>query len=232
MPTTLPPRPPLLKLPLYAAGALVLCLIGTIAGAQPNNNSGATTTIYTCVDSQGRQLTSDRPIVECIDREQREFGRSGTLRRVIPPAQTAAEKQAEETRARQAAVEAQRQRNIELRDQALIDRYPNKAAHEAGRQEALSQSQLVVDTAEEHIANLTQARQDLDSKMEPYRDDPSKAPARLRRAIDDNDQQMQVQRSLIASQESQRARINELFDQQAERLQPLWQARAAAARPQ
>ena len=27
--------------------------------------------IYTCVDAQGRRLTSDRPIVQCADREQR-----------------------------------------------------------------------------------------------------------------------------------------------------------------
>lgn len=225
---TLPLRPLLLKLPLYA-GALALCLTGALASAQRSDSSGPTTTIYTCVDAQGRQLTSDRPILECIDREQREFGRSGTLRRIIPPAQTAAERQAEETRARQAAVESQRQRNIEQRDQALIDRYPNKAAHEAGRKNALEQSQLIVDSAEEHIATLTESRKDLDSKMEPYLDDPSKAPARLRRSIEDNDQQMQVQRGIIASQQTQRDRINELFDQQAKRLQPLWQARAAAA---
>jgi hypothetical protein len=225
---TLPPRPPLLKLPLLA-GALALCLASGLASAQRGGgDSGATTTIYTCIDAQGRRLTSDRPIMECIDREQREFGRSGTLRRVIPPAQTAAERQEAETRARQAAIEAQRQHDIEQRDQALIDRYPNKAAHEAGRKDALEQSQALIDLAEEHIANLTQSRQDLDTQMEPYHDDPSKAPARLRRALSDNDQQMQVQRGIVASQKAQRANINELFDRQAQRLQPLWQARAAA----
>ena len=28
--------------------------------------------IYTCVDATGRRITSDRPIMSCIDREQRE----------------------------------------------------------------------------------------------------------------------------------------------------------------
>ena len=27
--------------------------------------------IYTCVDAQGRRITSDRPIAACMDREQR-----------------------------------------------------------------------------------------------------------------------------------------------------------------
>ena len=36
--------------------------------------------IYTCVDAKGRRLTSDRPIMECIDREQNELSAGGTVR--------------------------------------------------------------------------------------------------------------------------------------------------------
>ena len=45
--------------------------------------------IYTCVDAQGRRLTADRPIRECIDREQNELNASGTVKRKIGPSLTA-----------------------------------------------------------------------------------------------------------------------------------------------
>jgi hypothetical protein len=52
--------------------------------------------IYTCVDAKGRRITSDRPIIECIDREQRELSPSGTVRRKIGPSLTAMERAAVE----------------------------------------------------------------------------------------------------------------------------------------
>ena len=39
---------------------------------------------YTCVDSKGHKLSSDRPIPECSDREQRVLNKDGSLKRVIP----------------------------------------------------------------------------------------------------------------------------------------------------
>ena len=75
--------------------ALVLVLSGLVAIAMPalaqsagQNRSG----IYTCIDAKGRRITADRPIPECIDREQRELGSSGTVRRVVPPSYTAEER--------------------------------------------------------------------------------------------------------------------------------------------
>ena len=56
--------------------------------------------IYSCVDAAGRRLTADRPILECIDREQRVLGPSGTVQRTVPPSYTAAERAAHEERAR------------------------------------------------------------------------------------------------------------------------------------
>ncbi|MDP1270894.1 DUF4124 domain-containing protein, partial [Klebsiella pneumoniae] len=48
--------------------------------------------IYTCVDASGRRITSDRPITQCLDREQHELTGSGTVKRVIPPSYTAEER--------------------------------------------------------------------------------------------------------------------------------------------
>jgi hypothetical protein len=41
--------------------------------------------VYTCVDAKGQRRSSDRPIAECADREQRVLGPAGTVKRVLPP---------------------------------------------------------------------------------------------------------------------------------------------------
>ena len=76
---------------------LLAGLCGLVAAqAAPAN----TQSIYTCVDKQGRKLTSDRPIPECIDREQRELSPTGTVRRVIGPTLTEHERAAREVERR------------------------------------------------------------------------------------------------------------------------------------
>ena len=89
--------------------------------------------IFTCVDGKGRHITSDRPIPECLDREQRELNPSGTVKRQIPPSQTAEERAAEEVRQRLAAEDQARIAEEKRRDRALLARYPNRASHDAER---------------------------------------------------------------------------------------------------
>ncbi|MDO5624151.1 MAG: DUF4124 domain-containing protein [Pseudomonadota bacterium] len=221
-------------LPVLLTAALASGAAGA-AWAQGAGQKPSVSGIYTCVDAQGRRLTSDRPIMACLDREQRQLNSSGTTLRVIPPTMTVTEREAREARAREAEVERQRALNTQRRDQALITRYPDQAAHEAGRRSALAQSQTVVDAAERRIAELGEERQKLDDEMEFYRKDPSRAPATVRRGIEHNAQAVQEQRRVIAGQQGERDRINAQFDEEAARLAPLWKARveaaAAAGRP-
>ncbi len=59
--------------------------------------------IYSCVDGKGRKITSDRPIAECMDRAQNEMSSQGTVKRVIAPSLTAAERAAAEEKEKAAA---------------------------------------------------------------------------------------------------------------------------------
>ena len=68
---------------------LALSLASGHAWAQPAQQNGS---IYSCIDSTGRRITSDRPIPACLDREQRELGKSGVVKRVVPPSYTAEER--------------------------------------------------------------------------------------------------------------------------------------------
>jgi hypothetical protein len=93
--------------------------------------------IYTCVDGQGRRLSADRPIAECLDREQRELGASGMVRRRLGPALSAEEVALNEQRERLAAEERVRAAEAKQRERALLARYPDRTAHERERARAL-----------------------------------------------------------------------------------------------
>ena len=214
---------PLLTAATLAASAAVLALWAPVASAQP-----ATSSIYTCVDAQGRRITSDRPIMACNDREQRELNRSGTTKRVVGPTLTAKEREAEEARQREADLDCQRARDAIRRDEALLNRYPNQAAHDEGRKKALAQTQVVVNAAQARIDDLKAERKGLDEEMEFYKKDPSKAPAKVRQAIETNAEAIAVQERAIGAQQAERDRINAAFDEQLVRLRQLWQMQSSA----
>jgi Domain of unknown function (DUF4124) len=61
--------------------------------------------IYTCIDGKGNKRTSDRPIPECSDREQRVLNKDGTLKRIEPPTMTPNERAEQEAAKRKEAEE-------------------------------------------------------------------------------------------------------------------------------
>lgn len=201
-----------------------LCALAASAWAQA---PAASPGIYSCTDSRGRTLTADRPIADCADREQREFGPSGTVRRTLEPTYTPREQAEREERARQAAMQASRANEERRRERALLMRYPNPTAHERERSEAMLQIDAVIDAARKRLGELGKERQGIDDEMEFYKKDPSKAPPSLRRKLDDSEQSVAVQNRFIAAQEDEKKRVNARFDEERARLKPLWSANAA-----
>lgn len=180
--------------------------------------------IYTCVDKNGRRITSDRPILECIDREQRQLSGSGTVQRVIPPSPTLEEK-AQAEAARKAAERA-RQREAEevQRDRALVLRYPNQTAHDRARANALEQVDLVIGGLSEREKSLALRVQDLDQQLAAFSAQPNSAPSLLRRQRLDAEAELAQQRRLLQQQRAERDRINTKFNDELARLTKLWQS--------
>ena len=75
---------------------LLLAAAGATHAQQPAGGPG----IYTCTDARGRTITADRPIADCVDREQRELSPSGSVRRKLEPTYTAREQAEREDRER------------------------------------------------------------------------------------------------------------------------------------
>jgi len=191
---------------------------GTAGGAGAASGAG----IYSCVDSRGHTITADRPVPDCIDREQRELNPSGTTRRKLEPTYTPREQAEREERDRQAQMQTARQVEERRRERALLIRYPNAAAHDRERAEALVQIDAVIQAAKKRLGELAEERKRIDEELEFYKSDPTKAPGSIRRKADDNARSAEVQNRFIAEQEDEKKRVNARFDEEQARLKPLW----------
>ncbi len=187
--------------------------------------------IYACTDAKGRHLTSDRPIIECIDREQQVIGPTGQVVRKLGPSLTADEFRAEEEKQRKVREELQRQMDEKRRDRALVTRYPDRATHDRERQKALDVVDGVIATAQTHLAELHAQRRKLDTELEFYGNDLAKAPPALRNQFIGNDRDVAAQEHFIANQEDEKRRINANFDEELSRLNVLWSTAASTATP-
>jgi len=211
-----------------AAAAALLALAATGAGAAEPPPPGG---IYTCVDAKGRRLTADRPIVDCIDREQTEMTQGGMKLRKIGPTLTAAERAAEEEKARRQAEEVARVAEEKRREKALVSRYPNRAMHDKERADALALVDSVSHAALSRTKELQVQRKFLDGEVEFYKLDPSRMPAKLKRQIEEVDKQLATQQRFLADQEVEKVRVNARFDEELARLRVLWAQQQGAPVP-
>ncbi len=195
-----------------AWAALAACLC-SVAQAQA---------IYSCVDAAGRKITADRPIAECIDRPQRQINPSGTVKRVVGPSLTAQERAAQEQKDKAAAEVRAREAEEKRRDRALLLRYPSRAVHDKERAEALDQIDAVIKAASKRTTELAGQRKAIDADFEFYQSDPARAPAALKRRLEENDSSVAVQKRFIADQDAEKKRVNMRFDEELVKLNQLW----------
>jgi hypothetical protein len=183
--------------------------------------------IFTCMDDRGRRLTSDRPIAECTGKEQRVLNRDGSQRSVLPPTLTAEERAAREGRELDAAQARAEQADAVRRDRNLVARFPTEAAHTKSREGALDTVRVATKATELRLRDLAAERKPLTDEAEFYAGKP--LPAKLKTAMDANDAALEAQRSAVANQQSELARINSIYDAELDRLRKLWGGVAAGS---
>jgi hypothetical protein len=161
--------------------------------------------IYSCVDAQGRRISADRPIPECLRQEQRLHNRDGSVRAVAPPL-LSLEEQAQKDQARQQArQQAAAREEVARRDRLLLSRYPDEAAHAQARAATLAPAQRQVDEA--------QAR--LDGQATPGATEGTR----------------QAQRQLLQDRLAERDRLQARLDAELARLRRLWAGAAPGSTP-
>jgi hypothetical protein len=198
--------------------AWVIALAGP-AGAQAPGPSPPQR-IFSCIDANGKKITSDRPIPDCNGKEQRELNPDGSFRRNVPPPPTADEQSDIDQRERKAAADHAAQRDAERRDRNLMQRFPDEAAHNRARAKALDDVANSVRISETRIALLTAERKPLLDEAEFYVG--KSLPSKLKLSLDANDASLEAQKSLVQNQKSEVARINALYDAELVRLRKLW----------
>ncbi|MDB5845251.1 MAG: hypothetical protein JWP79_2561 [Polaromonas sp.] len=178
--------------------------------------------IYSCVDAKGRTLTADRPIPECTDRTQRALSPSGLVKRQIGPSLTAHEQAAQDEKDRRAAELRAREVEERRRDKALLLRYPTPETHDRERAAALLQIDEVIKASNKRRGELADQRKSLGGELEFYARDTSRAPASLKRRLEENEGSASVQQRFIADQEQEKKRVNQRFDEELAKLRQLW----------
>ncbi len=215
---------PLRRLAAAARAALACaaaaCALGWPGPAAAQADSKPIGAIYTCIDDHGRRLTSDRPIVECMAKEQQVLNRDGSLKAVQPPSLTADERAAKEAHDRAAALARAAQADALRRDRNLLARYPNEEAHQRAREAALDTVRLAMKATAARLRELAAERKPLRDEAEFYVGKP--LPLKLRAAIDANDAAADAQREAAATQQAELDRINKLYDAELAHLRKLW----------
>lgn len=200
----------------------VLIVAGSLAALLSGSAIAQTGSIYTCVNAQGRKITSDRPITECLDRNQQEMTSTGTVKRTIGPTLTARERALQEEKDKQAAELRANAAEEKRRDRALLLRYPSRQVHDQERQLALAQVDEVTKAATNRTRELAGQRRLIEQDLEFYKKDIAKAPAALKRRLDENDTAVAVQQRFIVDQDSEKQRVNTRFDEELVKLKQLW----------
>jgi hypothetical protein len=198
----------------------MLALLAQTGAAQADDNRGLSNGIYTCVDAQGRRISSDRPIRECLDREQAELNRDGSVRRKLPPSLTADERAAaDEAARRRQAIESTRN-DAARRDRNLMARYKDETSHNKARESSVELARRLVKSSEQRLKELEQERKTLADEAEFYKG--KDLPQRLKAQFDANSVTSEAQRSLVTTHQAELNRLTAFYDEELARLRKLW----------
>ncbi len=217
---------------LMQIGRVLLMSVALLGWAQAWAATGTSPNaagIYSCMDASGHRITSDRPIADCLDREQRVLNKDGSQRQVVPPRQSPQERLLAEEAAREKERLAQAFQSAVRRDRKLMQRYPNEAAHAKARETALNDVLTSMAKTEKRIKALKTERSGLLAEAEFYKSKPM--PFKLKSELDANNAMLTAQADIVANHAAETKRVNANFDGELARLRKLWAGAAPGTLP-
>lgn len=194
----------LLALPV----ALLLGLAADAGWAQASR-------IYTCKDASGKTITSDRPLPECQDREQRILGKDGTTIQKIDAPLTPEQKAARADELAKKKIEDDKKREQLRKDKALINTYQTVDDLESKRQRALAQVEREARESEKRLVILQKQAEDNRADAEFYKK--KSMPADLKRRLDENEAALRAEKLLLSSKRDEVTQVNLKFDEDKRR---------------
>lgn len=222
-----PKRRTAARRPLLAAAWLLAVAVPLAAGAvEPPGGR----TIFQC-EVNGKKVTSDRLIAECVHKEQRELNIDGSLKRIIAPTLTSEELATKEQQEREAKADLAAKNDAVRRDRNLMQRFPDETAHHKAREKSLDELRISGKNSAARIALLLGERKKLDEERQFYVNDRvnKPLPAALQQRLDANGAALEAQKSLAQNQGAEVDRINALYDAELARLKRLWSGTPAGS---
>lgn len=193
------------------------------AWAQPSG-------IYTCVDAQGQRITADRPISACRDREQRVLSPSGIERARLGPVRSEHEV-AEQRKAEAAELRRQQQAQDVLRREAtLLARYPDRASHDAERQQQALPFVALMDLAQAQLQARQALYQQLSADIARYQANGQQVPQQLPVDLRKAQEAVAAQEAFVGSVQADSDKLQRRFDEELSRLEVLWLRKTEAKR--
>ena len=209
--------------PVSVVRLLLAALVSAVPALQPALAADpAGPRIFQCVLADGRKVTSDKPIAECMTagKPQRELNKDGSEKAIVEAPPTEDEKAERERLKRQREAERTAYEIEVRRDRDLLKRFPNEPAHAKAREKALDDVASSVRNSEARIKLLLEERKPLQNEAEFYVG--KSLPAKVKLGLDANDAALEAQRSLVQNQQTEVVRINALYDAELARLKKLW----------
>jgi len=207
----------------YAARLMASALLATAGAFGARAADSPKTYIFQC-EVNGKKVTSDRPIAECANKEQRQLNPDGSLYRFVKPIPTPDETEEMERKERERLAALANQNDAVRRDRNLMQRFPNEAAHKKARDKALDDLRVAGKNSEARIGLLLKERKTLEDEKQFYVNEQvnKPLPTLLKQKLDANEAALEAQKSLAQNQDSEVARINKLYDAELARLRKLW----------
>jgi hypothetical protein len=162
--------------------------------------------IYKCQDSNGRTLTSDRPIPECADRAVQLLGKDGLVRKEIPAPLSVEEKrkiaqQAEKQKADAAAADEKSRA-----DRAITTRFRSEADIELARKRAVDPVEQQIRRDSTALAGAEERLAKAQAEVDAHKG--KMLPAAIRQRRDDEDLAVKERKRSLKAREEEKAQIN------------------------
>lgn len=183
--------------------------------------------IFICKDASGRTLTSDRPIMECQDRNVRVLGKNGLTQREIAPPMTAEQKRQKQAEDDKLKADAEAQKEQKRQDMALKARYKTEADIEADRKRTLDDARDQLKREEAGAADAGKRLKEVRAEADTQKKKPL-SPT-LQRQLDTAEQAVKDSQKRLAELQVEVAQINGRFDEKLKRFRELKSGAAPVA---
>ncbi|MBC3873683.1 DUF4124 domain-containing protein [Undibacterium flavidum] len=176
--------------------------------------------IFRCTNAQGRVVTSDRPIPECVNRGMKVYSNTGRFKNDVAPPLSTEEKQKNAAEAERKKREESEEQERKKEERYLLAHYQSEADVEAARQRAVDSLKEKKRLATEQLDSLSQLITGLQDELNKSKKTTREFDS-IRQRADDLSANVSNTRRAIAFYEQEITRTNRDYDETLKRYRTI-----------